>query len=261
VLREAEKLKLPQVPPVSVAIVDRSGRLIGVNKAWKDFGRRYGLQTPNFGVGTNYLSYCECDSSDSLQLVTDLRDLLSGKLTVLTRIYPCHSPTERRWFCMIGLPLSGKSQSGVALLHVDLTSFFAFPKIPCTEQSPAYGAPYSRRLPIDLETVAGSVESSSLEALTSQVAEMLNPGQHPPTQHADEYAGETLDLAGLSKRQLEILGLLAEGKTNMEIAEMLSRSPNTVKLHVSAILRHLHVKSRTQAALLATKLLNPELQE
>jgi DNA-binding CsgD family transcriptional regulator len=260
VLREAEKLKLPQVPPVSVAILDRSGRLIGVNEAWKDFGRRYGLKTPNFGVGTNYLSHCECESSDSLQLVTDLRDLLNGKLQVLTRIYPCHSPTERRWFCMIGLPLSGNSQSGVALLHVELTPFFAFPEASRTEQARAYGQ-HSRRPSIDLETVAGSVESSSLEALTSQLARMLIPGQHPPTQPPDEHAGQTLDLAGLSKRQLEILGLLAEGKTNMEIAEMLSRSPNTVKLHVSAILRHLHVKSRTQAALLATKLLHPELQK
>lgn len=259
-LREAEKLKLPQVPPVSVAILDRSGRLIGVNEAWKDFGRRYGLQTPNFGVGTNYLSHCEYESSDSLQLVTDLRDLLNGKLKVLTRIYPCHSPTERRWFCMIGLPLSGNSQSGVALLHVELTPFFAFPEASRTEQARAFGQ-HSRRPPIDLETVAGSVEYSSLEALTSQLATMLIPGQHPPTQHPDEHAGQTLDLAGLSKRQLEILGLLAEGKTNMEIAEMLSRSPNTVKLHVSAILRHLHVKSRTQAALLATKLLHPELQK
>ena len=112
---------------------------------------------------------------------------------------------------------------------------------------------------LDLETVAGSVDSS-LEALTSQVASMLIPGQHPPTQHPDKHAGQTLDLAGLSKRQLEILGLLAEGKTNTEIADALSRSPNTVKLHVSAILRHLHVKSRTQAALLAARLLHPELQ-
>ena len=196
---------------------------------------------------------------DSLRLVTDLRDLLDGKLKLLTRLYPCHSPTERRWFFMIGLPLSEYGQSGVALLHVDLTPFFdrataarGVPSGTCNSPESSFG--------LDLETVAGSVEASSLEALTSQVASMLIPGQHPPTQHPDKHAGQTLDLAGLSKRQLEILGLLAEGKTNTEIADALSRSPNTVKLHVSAILRHLHVKSRTQAALLAARLLHPELQ-
>ena len=59
----------------------------------------------------------------------------------------------------------------------------------------------------------------------------------------------------LSKRQLEVLGLLAEGKTNAEIARALSRSPHTIKLHVSAILRQLNVKSRTKAAFLASAIL------
>ncbi len=57
----------------------------------------------------------------------------------------------------------------------------------------------------------------------------------------------------LSKRHMEILQLLGEGKTNKEIARILCRSPNTIKLHVSAILRSLKLKSRTQAALFASK--------
>jgi DNA-binding CsgD family transcriptional regulator len=58
----------------------------------------------------------------------------------------------------------------------------------------------------------------------------------------------------LSKRQMDVLRLLGEGKTNKEIAKALGRSPNTVKLHVSAILRLLKLKSRTQAALFASKI-------
>jgi DNA-binding CsgD family transcriptional regulator len=67
-------------------------------------------------------------------------------------------------------------------------------------------------------------------------------------------ADGALPFAGLSKRQVEILVLLADGKTNAQIASALSRSPHTIKLHVSAIMRHLNVTSRTQAALLASKL-------
>ena len=48
--------------------------------------------------------------------------------------------------------------------------------------------------------------------------------------------------------------LLGEGKTNREIAKALFRSPHTIKLHVSAILQQLKLKSRTQAALLASKI-------
>jgi DNA-binding CsgD family transcriptional regulator len=56
----------------------------------------------------------------------------------------------------------------------------------------------------------------------------------------------------LSKRHMEVLRLLGEGKTNKDIAKALCRSPNTIKLHVSAILRLLKLKSRTQAALFAS---------
>jgi DNA-binding NarL/FixJ family response regulator len=58
----------------------------------------------------------------------------------------------------------------------------------------------------------------------------------------------------LSKRQREVLRLLGEGKTNKEMARELFLSPNTVKLHVSAILQRLKVRSRTQAALLSSQL-------
>jgi DNA-binding NarL/FixJ family response regulator len=100
-----------------------------------------------------------------------------------------------------------------------------------------------------------------MEALSLQVMRMLAPRHSPSKPQSDEDLQQKLDLAGLSRRQLEILGLLAEGKTNSEIARVLSRSPNTIKLHVSAILRQLNLKSRTQAALLASKHLKAEFQE
>jgi GAF domain-containing protein len=64
----------------------------------------------------------------------------------------------------------------------------------------------------------------------------------------------------LSKRHMEVLRLLGEGKTNNEIAEALFRSPHTIKLHVSAILRKLKLKSRTQAALLASKVYSSSIK-
>ena len=53
---------------------------------------------------------------------------------------------------------------------------------------------------------------------------------------------------GLTARQLDILGLLAEGLSNKEIAARLHIAPKTVDHHVCAILAKLEVSTRKQAA-------------
>ncbi len=62
----------------------------------------------------------------------------------------------------------------------------------------------------------------------------------------------------LTKRQREVLKLLAEGKRNGEIAEILGTSEFTVRVHVSAILKGLGVANRTQAALKAQDVLRDD---
>ena len=59
--------------------------------------------------------------------------------------------------------------------------------------------------------------------------------------------------SNLTTRQLEILKLVAIGKSNKQIARDLNLSENTVKAHVSAILKSLNLENRTQAGVLAEK--------
>lgn len=59
--------------------------------------------------------------------------------------------------------------------------------------------------------------------------------------------------AGLSRRELEVLELLASGLDNSQIAAELSITPRTVKSHVSNILAKLGVSSRVEAAVYATR--------
>jgi len=58
----------------------------------------------------------------------------------------------------------------------------------------------------------------------------------------------------LSEREIEVLGLIAEGQTNREIAEALYIASGTVKNHVTNILGKLAVRDRTQAALKAKEM-------
>jgi DNA-binding NarL/FixJ family response regulator len=58
----------------------------------------------------------------------------------------------------------------------------------------------------------------------------------------------------LTQRQQEVLRLLAKGETNKNISRHLNVSENTVKVHVTAILKALGVSNRTQAVILSQKL-------
>jgi DNA-binding NarL/FixJ family response regulator len=57
----------------------------------------------------------------------------------------------------------------------------------------------------------------------------------------------------LTRRQRDVLTLIAEGKSNKLIADALKMSESTVKAHVKQIIRRLNVANRTQAALLAIR--------
>lgn len=57
----------------------------------------------------------------------------------------------------------------------------------------------------------------------------------------------------LSKRELEVLGLVAKGLSNQEIAEQLTIAEVTVRTHVSHILNKLHLANRVQATLYALR--------
>jgi DNA-binding CsgD family transcriptional regulator len=229
--------------PVSVAILDPRGTIVAVNDAWTEFGRRNGLRLQDSAVGSNYLEYAASDDPDSGRLVRDLKKLLARRLDVLTAVYPCHSPSEQRWFSLIGLPLAAATSSGVALLHINLTNMLPLP----TRAAPILGRAGQEDMghagaSADLDRMGEAITHSVSEALSSQLSTMLSPAGSPPA------------AAPLTRRQMEVLRLLGEGKTNEEIANALFRSPNTVKLHVSAILQRLNLKSRTQAALVAADL-------
>ncbi len=118
-------------------------------------------------------------------------------------------------------------------------------------------------------------KTSSPEVTTSALQFILSGGIYVPPQvlHLNETRAETLsqslreneaptsELAtgnnpyGLTERQIDVLRLMAKGRSNKDIAADLDIAPGTVKMHVSRILKTLGVDNRTQAASLATQIL------
>jgi signal transduction histidine kinase/CheY-like chemotaxis protein len=86
-----------------VAIVDGEGTIVAVNDAWRQFARDNGAD-PRVGVaeGSDYLriSDAAAQSGDATAAAfsAGLRDVLGGRRGGFSLDYPCHSPTDRRWF-------------------------------------------------------------------------------------------------------------------------------------------------------------------
>ncbi len=80
--------------------------------------------------------------------------------------------------------------------------------------------------------------------LTARVLDRVRNGEQSPE-----------ELAVLTEREREIIALIAEGLTNRQIGNRLHLAEKTVKNYVSSILAKLGLESRTQAAVLATRLL------
>jgi NarL family two-component system response regulator LiaR len=85
-------------------------------------------------------------------------------------------------------------------------------------------------------------ESSLHPVIARKVLQELSrPSERPPTPDP------------LTPREVEVLQLVAQGRSNQEIADLLVISETTVRTHVSNILNKLHLASRTQAALYALR--------
>ncbi|HEU4491646.1 MAG TPA: response regulator transcription factor [Jiangellales bacterium] len=81
-------------------------------------------------------------------------------------------------------------------------------------------------------------------AVTARVLERVRSGKSVPQ-----------ELASLTEQERRILALIAEGLTNRQIAERMYLAEKTVKNYVSSLLAKLGLERRTQAAVLASRLL------
>jgi hypothetical protein len=99
--REEQEVFLDELPE-HTAIVENSGAIVAVNKAWKRFAKDNGAELSKVSEGANYLDVCERatgeQSDDAQSFAEGLRSVLSGREERFVMEYPCHSPTERRWF-------------------------------------------------------------------------------------------------------------------------------------------------------------------
>ncbi len=109
-----------------LAILDEAGRIITVNRAWREFS----AANDGIGdfVGDDYIAACStpagCEGGDDdpTPFVRGLADLLAGRTDLVEFEYPCHSPTEKRWFLARAVRFEAGDAVRIVVTHENVTA-------------------------------------------------------------------------------------------------------------------------------------------
>jgi DNA-binding CsgD family transcriptional regulator len=164
--------------------------------------------------------------------------LLPGARSFVAAPVVCH---ERA----VALLHADRGSDGGAVTELDRDALWVFAE--------AFGYALERcllgeRLRAQCEHVVALVRSTEASVTELGAADigLPAPALRFPSKAARTAPDQGLD-ALLTRRELEVLGMLAEGETNARIAQRLVVSDDTVKTHVKHILRKLGVNNRSQA--------------
>jgi DNA-binding CsgD family transcriptional regulator len=226
--------------PVHTAMLDEFGVIVAVNDQWKRFAEASGLNCPHGGVGENYLRHCAFADPQSPHLVRELSRLLAGEIDMFSHVYPCHSPNERRWFILLGFPHISDG-CRIALMHVDVTAI-----VSSMSRATALAGPHKADGDLADDEVCAASATRIAALFEKSMASAMSAARglaHDGRERGRQRGGYQTPL---SRRQQDVLALIAEGLTNGEIARRLGLSENTVKIHVSGIFSRLGLESRAQ---------------
>lgn len=121
---QAQAAILNALPP-NIALLDEQGKIMAVNESWKKFTLQNNLGMPNYGIGYSYLAISEkaigIDKNEVNILTRGINEVIRGEKKAFTMEYPCHLPTEKRWFQLVIAPLAEKNGKGAVVLHINIT--------------------------------------------------------------------------------------------------------------------------------------------
>ena len=109
-----------------IAILDCQGRILAVNAAWKTFAESNAPAGRVVGAGVDYLGVCDAAAGDWAEeadgAASGIRAVLAGETEMFSLEYPCHSPTEHRWFSLRITRFPGDGPARVIVSHEDITA-------------------------------------------------------------------------------------------------------------------------------------------
>ena len=106
----------------NIAVIDPHGEILSVNAGWENFAQENQMHDASMGIGANYLDVCRAAGADpnARSALKGILEVMKGQRTTFYHEYPCHSPSELRWFALRAAPLLDYPNF-VVLSHEDIT--------------------------------------------------------------------------------------------------------------------------------------------
>ena len=121
----AYQTAIPNALPAHVVLLDADGVIVAVNEAWRQLAAVNSMQSPDFGLGINYLALCDGawgpDAASAQTTAAGIRLVLQGESHRFAVEYACDTPGGTIWFLLIVTPLDGEARHGAVVMHVDIT--------------------------------------------------------------------------------------------------------------------------------------------
>jgi diguanylate cyclase (GGDEF)-like protein len=106
-------------------VLDETGCILHVNASWRAFAVENGLEAKYCSVGVNYLQTCDLAHGDCAEeaslIAAGIRQVLHEERERFYWEYPCHSPTEQRWFAVRISRFAFADSACVVVSHDNIT--------------------------------------------------------------------------------------------------------------------------------------------
>lgn len=111
--------------PANTTVLDPDGTIITVNLPWKHFADENDTHSPTHYLGSNYLTVCDTAAGpmaeEAAAAAAGIRAVIAGQRDDFYLEYPCHSPTQERWFILRVTPFAEPAPRRVVVAHINIT--------------------------------------------------------------------------------------------------------------------------------------------
>ena len=243
-----------------IAILDENGVIIETNRAWRAFAAASGMTSHHDGIGTNYLDICDRsagdEAADAQAVSRGIRDLISGRKDAFLYDYPCHSLTQKHWYYLRAIRMTGVTPVRVVVSHEDITALklaeeqlvdrehqLEEQKNSLEETNIALKVLLKQRETdrIELEQkVLANVKELVFPYVEKLKAARLGPREKTLVGIIDEHLQDIISPflqristanALLTPQEIHVAAMIRDGKSTKEIADILNVSPTTVNFH------------------------------